>query len=88
MSKKIIRDYTEGEIGNVRIIKDFLPAPEILAHREKTVKVTIALTESTLNFFKETARIHHTPYQKMIRRLLDEYKVSFSSAHATLPKST
>jgi predicted DNA binding CopG/RHH family protein len=74
--KKIV--YTNEPIGNVRIIKDFLPSPQELATREKTVKVTIALTESTLEFFKKIASDHHTPYQKMIRNLLDEYKAQHS----------
>ena len=74
--KKIV--YTDEPIGNVRVIKDFLPSPQELAMREKTVKVTIALTESTLEFFKKLASDHHTPYQKMIRNLLDEYKAQHS----------
>ncbi len=70
--------YTDELLGEVKIIKDFLPSPHELAKREKTVKVTIALTESTLDFFKKIARQHDTPYQKMIRNLLDEYKLRHS----------
>jgi len=70
--------YTNEPIGKIKIIKDFLPSPKELATREKTVKVTLALTESTLDFFKHIARQHHTPYQKMIRNLLDGYKLQHS----------
>ena len=66
-------NYTDGPIDEVRIIDDFLPAPEALAFREETVKVTIALSKLSLDFFKEEASKHQVSYQRMIRRLLDEY---------------
>jgi len=37
------------------------------------VKVTIALSKTSVDFFKKEAKKYNTPYQKMIRRLLDEY---------------
>jgi predicted DNA binding CopG/RHH family protein len=77
MTNKII--YTEGEIDEVRIIPDFLPSPSELAFREDTVKITIALSKSSVEFFKEEAAKHQVSYQKMIRRLLDEYAERFSS---------
>ena len=67
------RKYSEGPIGEVEIVDDFLPSPEALAFREDTVKVTITLSKSSVDFFKAQARQHHTAYQKMIRRLLDSY---------------
>jgi predicted DNA binding CopG/RHH family protein len=76
MNNKIV--YTDGEIDKVRIIPDFLPSPSELAFREDTVKVTIALSKSSVEFFKEEAAKHQVPYQKMIRRLLDEYAARFS----------
>jgi len=57
----------------VRVVEDFLPPPEELAFREETVKVTIALSKTSVEFFKKEAAKHHVSYQKMIRRLLDEY---------------
>jgi len=48
-----------------------------LAFREDTVKVTIALSKSSVEFFKEQAAKHQVSYQKMIRRLLDEYAARF-----------
>jgi predicted DNA binding CopG/RHH family protein len=65
--------YSDGLIEEVEIVDDFLPSPEELAFKEDTVKVTIALSKSSIEFFKEKADEHHTAYQKMIRRLLDSY---------------
>jgi predicted DNA binding CopG/RHH family protein len=69
--------YTDEPIGKVKILKDFLPSPEELVLKDETVKVTIALSKTSIDFFKKEAKKHNTQYQKMIRRLLDEY-----SAHA------
>lgn len=71
MSKKIT--YSDGPIGDVKVIRDFLPAPSDLVFREEQVKVTIGLSKASVKFFKEEARRHHTRYQRMIRRLLDLY---------------
>ncbi len=65
--------YTDGPIGDIRIISDFLPSPEELAFKEEQVKVTIGLSKSSVDFFRKQAKDHHTQYQKMIRRLLDVY---------------
>ena len=71
MSKRIT--YTEGPIGEVKVLRDFLPAPAELAFKEEQVKVTIGLSKASVDFFKRAAREHGTQYQKMIRRLLDLY---------------
>lgn len=65
--------YTDEPIGKVRVISDFLPSPEELALKDETVKVTIALSKASVEFFKNEAKKYNTQYQKMIRRLLDEY---------------
>ena len=65
--------YTDGPIGEVKVIRDFLPPPAELAFREEQIKVTIGLSRGSVDFFKREARGHHTQYQKMIRRLLDLY---------------
>jgi predicted DNA binding CopG/RHH family protein len=65
--------YTDEPIGKVKIVSDFLPSPEELALKDETVKITIALSKSSIEFFKKEARKFNTQYQKMIRRLLDEY---------------
>ena len=71
MSKKIT--YSDGPIGDVKVVRDFLPAPADLVFREEQIKVTIGLSKASVDFFKEKARSHHTQYQRMIRRLLDLY---------------
>ena len=71
MKKKI--KYSDGPIGEVKVVRDFLPSPEELAFTEEQVKVTIGLSKSSVDFFKREAKRHHTHYQKMIRRLLDAY---------------
>lgn len=66
-------NYTDEPLGNLRVIPDFLPDPEELAFREVRVKVTIALSKRSVEFFKREAARQHTQYQRMIRRLLDAY---------------
>lgn len=60
-------------MGKVKTIPDFLPSPEELALKEETVKITISLSKASIEFFKNEAKKYNTQYQKMIRRLLDEY---------------
>ncbi len=81
MSRKI--KYTDEAIGEPEVIPDFLPPPDQLVFNEDTVKVTIALSRSSVDFFKEEARKHHTQYQKMIRRLLDVYARAHRQRTAT-----
>lgn len=71
MSAKI--KYTDEPLGDVRVIPDFLSSPSELAFKEEGVKVTLALSKKSLEFFKAEASKHHTQYQRMIRRLLDAY---------------
>ncbi len=71
MKKKTL--YSDGPIGDVKVVRDFLPAPEDLVFKEDQIKVTIGLSQSSVDFFKQEAKKHHTQYQKMIRRLLDLY---------------
>ena len=66
-------EYTDEPLGEVRVVKDFLPSPKELAFRDDTVKVTLSLSRMSVDFFKQEAETHNTQYQKMIRRLLDEY---------------
>ncbi|MDP1648555.1 MAG: hypothetical protein Q8M01_10190, partial [Rubrivivax sp.] len=48
-------------------------SPSDLAFREEGVKVTLALSKKSLEFFKSEAAKHQTHYQRMIRKLLDAY---------------
>jgi predicted DNA binding CopG/RHH family protein len=65
--------YTDEPIQLGERVEDFLPRPEDLVFRPKGVKVTITLSEESLAYFKEQAERLHTPYQRMIRNLIDEY---------------
>lgn len=65
--------YTNEPLGKLRVISDFLPPPAELVFREEGVKVTIALSKRSVEFFKNEARKHKTQYQRMIRQLLDAY---------------
>ncbi len=71
MSEKI--KYTNEPLGDLKVVPDFLPRPEELVFRDEGVKVTLALSKRSVEFFKGEARKHHTQYQRMIRRLLDAY---------------
>lgn len=67
--------YTDESLGELRVVRDFLPSPDELAFKEEKMKVTISLSRASLDFFKHEANRHHTAYQKMIRNLLDAYAV-------------
>jgi hypothetical protein len=75
MKKKIT--YEEHPFGkNVKVglpIPDFLPKPWELADMEKKSKITITLNDSSVQFFKRQAKKYKTPYQAMIRNLLQQY---------------
>ena len=67
-------------MGDLRIIKDFLPTPDQLVLKEDNVKVTIALRKSSIDFFKKQAKKHKTSYQKMMREVIDWYASHYKSA--------
>jgi predicted DNA binding CopG/RHH family protein len=71
MKKKI--KYSNEKMGEVEIVKDFLPKPGELVFKEDTVKVTLNLSKSSIEFFKEIAQKQGSQYQKIIRNLLDRY---------------
>lgn len=71
MSAKI--KYTNEPLGKLEVVSDFLPSPEDLVFRDDGIKVTLALSKRSVEFFKTQAQKHNTQYQRMIRRLLDAY---------------
>ncbi len=75
--------YSNEAIGNPKVVADFLPPPAQLAFSEEGVKVTLALSKKSVDFFKHEASKHHTQYQRMIRRLLDHYV----DAQVALPRT-
>ncbi len=74
--------YSNEPLGEIQVIADFLPSPAELAFREDGVKVTLALSRKSVEFFKAEAAKHHTQYQRMIRRLLDGYVDVHSAGEA------
>ena len=65
--------YTDEPIGEIKMIADFLPPPDQLVLKEETVKVTLALTKESVDFFKRVSKDKHTHYQTMNRALLEQY---------------
>ena len=80
--------YTNEPLGSPKVVADFLPRPEDLAFQDAGVKVTIALSKRSVDFFKIEAQKHNTQYQRMIRRLLDAYAEHHSQALTTGSKRT
>jgi len=81
MKKQKIK-YTDEPIGKIRIVEDFLPSPNELVAKQETVKVTLSLTKSSVQFFKHEAELRDSHYQTMIRALLDQYSARFSQKTA------
>jgi len=77
MKKRKHKKLSREPIGKVRIVKDFLPSPERLIVKPKPVKITITLSQDSVDFFKEIALKEHVPYQKLIRALLDQYATHY-----------
>lgn len=76
MSAKI--RYTDEPLGDLTVVPDFLSPPEDLVFQDEGIKVTLALSKRSVEFFKGEAQRHHTQYQRMIRRLLDAYAAHHS----------
>ena len=64
-------------IEQAEVIPDFLPSPDQLVLKEETVRVTLNLNRSSVDFFKLKARENGVPYQGMIRKVLDLYAAQF-----------
>lgn len=71
--------YSNDPVVKPRSVGDLLPTPEELALMQENVKVTIKLSRSSVEFFKQMAHKHHIPYQKMIRTLIDSYAATHQS---------
>jgi len=76
MSKRI--RYSDEALGKLQVVPDFLPDPEQLAFREEGIKVTLALSRKSVEFFKDEAARRGTQYQRMIRRLVDAYAQKYA----------
>ena len=78
MKKKKIK-YSDEALGEIKLVRDFLPSPDALVKKEETIKVTLMLTKDSVEFFKKEAEEQHTQYQKMIRSLIDIYAQTYAS---------
>jgi len=78
MKNKI--EYTDEPIGDLKVVRDFLPPPDQLVLKEENVKITISLKKSSVEFFKKEAQRHRTSYQKMIRRVVDWYASQYQKS--------
>lgn len=75
--------YTDEPIGELKVVRDFLPPPSELVFKEDAIKVTIVLNRSSVAFFKKEADRLNTPYQRMIRNLLDLYASKYRISATT-----
>ena len=77
MKKKI--KYTNEHLGKLEVVSDFLPSPDELVLKDNTIKVTLNLSKTSVEFFKQLAKKNNIQYQKVIRKLLDQYTSRFSN---------
>lgn len=66
-------------VGQLAKITNVLPPPDKLAVSERTIKVTLLLSQSSVQFFKRQAAQYGTKYQRMIRKLVDQYAEQHST---------
>jgi len=62
-------------------IDDFLPEPKDLMDKEDTLKVTLNLSKSSVDFFKQQAELLGYPYQRMIKQVIDIYTKHYRKKH-------
>ena len=78
---KFTDEPLDVDLEGAKIIDDFLPPPDQLVFKEKTVKITLNVSEHSIRFFKCEAKKHGVKYQQMLRALIDKYV----SAHSQQP---
>jgi predicted DNA binding CopG/RHH family protein len=66
------RDVSEA-IERSEVVDDFLPSPSELLGKTNKKRVTIALSERSIERFKRFAEKHNTKYQTMISEVVDAY---------------
>jgi hypothetical protein len=53
---KYTDEPSDVDLDAALAVKDFLPPPDQLVFKEKTIKITLALSEDSVNFFKSPGR--------------------------------
>jgi hypothetical protein len=77
MKKRI--KYT-NEPMKLRLIPDFLPPPQRLRLKNARVKVTVEVTQESVDFYRAHARGRE--YREMMARLLDLYAAQYRKSKA------
>lgn len=67
------RKSFKGTHGKMRLVADFLPSPGELVRRGESRKITISLSNDSIEFFKTESKRLKSPYQRLIKNLLQEY---------------
>jgi hypothetical protein len=73
MANYTYRQKMKSMKSNFKPSKAKLPSLDKLAQREDTIKVTLLLNRSSIEYFKKAAQKREACYQAMIRNLVDEY---------------
>ena len=81
------RRYTAEQLGPVEIVDDFLPPPDQLVLKDTGVKITLSVSQKSIDFFKAQAARSRVPYQRMIRSLLDCYASRYGDRRLTTASS-
>lgn len=71
--KKQIRKTSDQPLGELHVIPDFLPPPEVLFPKREAVKLTLVVDKDSVDFFRGQARESGLKYQRMMRDVLREY---------------
>jgi len=89
--KKSIKDHKQkefkGTFGSMRLMTDSLPSSDDLIRKQKSHKITIALSDDSVTFFKDESTRLSTPYQRLIRNLLQEYVDMTRDKKASFPST-
>ena len=84
MKKRTARyaDDKREIIGELHRVRDELPSiDELTAKSGRQTKVTLALDNDALSFFKREAQRRNTSYQRMIRNLVRAYSQAHTARH-------
>ncbi len=63
--------YSDGEIGNVTEMEDFLPSPEMLRAQADEVEITLAVSPESFRFFEKEAQKYNLPIHTVMQQWLD-----------------
>ena len=66
-------DDVADAIEHGEIVADFLPTPKELVGKINKKRITITLSERSIERFKRFAKKNRTPYQRLISEVVDAY---------------